>query len=115
MATAKGMRVNAPTVQFRANNPRGYNLKLTQRSLGFHWGNMPLQAKWFLLNTPDDFLSLEKLVNFWSSPQSIESINNGLGGIIIICKTSWFLALIYIRWNMVKEARALMLNGAFLR
>jgi hypothetical protein len=113
MATAKGMRANTPTVQFRATDPRGWNLELTQRSLDCHWENMPLQAKGFLLNARDGFLSLEELVDFWTSPQGIESLNDGCAG--TMCKTSWLLAIIYKRFNMAKEARALMLNGAFLR
>lgn len=71
---------------------------------------MPLSAKDFLLEKLDS-LSLHKLARFWSQPSVIDYAQGSIAG--SVCGASWFLALSYLKMDMIPEARALTLNGGF--
>lgn len=88
------------------------NIELTQEAIDRHWGALPAQAKAFILGSPDGMFSLSKLVKFWSLPQIVESTRGGIAG--SICGATWYLALVYLKLHMFKEARALTINGSFM-
>jgi len=60
------------------------------RSIDHHWKVMPPQVKEFALDSghlsQDGFISLQKLVDFWSLPQNIDITRR-----IDICGASWYL------------------------
>eukprot|EP00579_Thalassiosira_antarctica_P012385 CAMPEP_0201913032 /NCGR_PEP_ID=MMETSP0903-20130614/3550_1 /ASSEMBLY_ACC=CAM_ASM_000552 /TAXON_ID=420261 /ORGANISM="Thalassiosira antarctica, Strain CCMP982" /LENGTH=485 /DNA_ID=CAMNT_0048448129 /DNA_START=39 /DNA_END=1496 /DNA_ORIENTATION=- len=74
---------------------------------------MTPRVKEFILGqghlSQDGFISVQRLVGFWSSPQNIDMTQR-----IDICGASWYLALIYLRRGFLKVARALTINGAFI-
>jgi DNA-nicking Smr family endonuclease len=79
-------------------------------ALQFHWKTFPASAKQFILSTLDN-LSLQKLVDFWSTHTEYTS-GSVAGGIY---GASWYLALVYLNRGEVSKARALTLNGCFLQ
>lgn len=83
----------------------------TQDAIEFHWNTFSLQSKEFILKNQRD-MTLRKLTSFWSAPQQKDS--TGFGVASSLCGTSWFIALNYLAVDKVAEAKALILNGAFL-
>jgi len=82
-------------------------------AIEFHWKNLSLDLKHFLLKNPQE-LSLRKFVDFWtSSPARRENTSPQIAA--SICGCSWYLALNYMSIGEVVEARALILNGCFLQ
>lgn len=88
------------------------SVTLTQDAIDKHWDALPPQAKNFILNTPDGMFSLSHLIKFWSSDQNIQCTRGGIAG--SICGAAWYLALVYLKMHMYKEARALTINGSFI-
>lgn len=82
-------------------------------AIEYHWKILSLEVKNFLLEDPMQ-LCLQKLVNFWCAPQRKETSLSGQVAASIM-GSSYFLALNYTFIDKTVEARALILNGAFLR
>mmetsp|Transcript_8533 Transcript_8533/g.17660 ORF Transcript_8533/g.17660 Transcript_8533/m.17660 type:complete len:567 (-) Transcript_8533:61-1761(-) len=82
-------------------------------AIEYHWKILSLEVKFFLLEDPMQ-LCLQKLVNFWCAPQRKETSLSGQVAASIM-GSSYFLALNYTFIDKTVEARALILNGAFLR
>lgn len=120
---AQSKRTRTAAVRTTGNGPvrhpkPGYcndpNIELTKESIDRQWNVLPPQAKKFIMDSPDGMLPVSTLINFWSSPQNIEFTRGYLAGNSNICGASWYLALVYLKMRMWKEARALTVNGAFI-
>jgi len=81
-------------------------------AIEFHWKNLSLDLKRFLLASPQE-LSLRKFVDFWTAPSRRENTSPNIAA--SICGCSWYLALNYMSIGQIVEARALILNGCFLQ
>lgn len=81
-------------------------------AIEFHWKNLSLDLKKFLLGNPRD-LSLQKFVEYWTAPHRIDNTSPNIAA--SICGCSWYLALNYMNIGCAVEARALVLNGCFLQ
>eukprot|EP00571_Detonula_confervacea_P009215 CAMPEP_0172320536 /NCGR_PEP_ID=MMETSP1058-20130122/40741_1 /TAXON_ID=83371 /ORGANISM="Detonula confervacea, Strain CCMP 353" /LENGTH=519 /DNA_ID=CAMNT_0013035817 /DNA_START=64 /DNA_END=1623 /DNA_ORIENTATION=- len=81
-------------------------------AIEFHWKNLSLDLKQFLLKNPHE-LSLRKFVHFWTAPSRAENTSPNIAA--SICGCSWYLALNYMSIGKIVEARALTLNGCFLQ
>jgi len=90
------------------------NIQLTQEAMDRHWKTLPPQARDFILSCTqkDGMFPFSTLVDFWSSPENIEFTRGDIAG--SICAAVWYLASVYLRLKMYKEARALTVNGAFV-
>ncbi|KAL7529077.1 hypothetical protein ACHAXR_002789, partial [Thalassiosira sp. AJA248-18] len=75
-----------------------------------NWGELPHQAKPFLLTEPHR-IDLRNLIEFWKNPAVVRNTHGGIAE--FVCAKSWFLAKQYLKLSMVSEARALTLNGCF--
>ena len=118
---AKSKRARTAAARTTGNGPISHpepgccndpNIELSPESIDRNWGVLPPQAKEFILDGADGMFPLSALINFWSSPQSIESTSGNLAG--AICGASWYLALVYLKLRMWKEARSLTINGSFI-
>ena len=88
------------------------NVGFTQKDIDRHWEVFPNHVKDFILRSSDGYLSIIKLIKYWSSPQSIQFTRGDLA--VGICGTIWHLALVYLKLDMFNEAQALTINGSFL-
>ena len=86
-----------------------------QDTIDYQWHLLKAQPdlKRFLLENPPE-LSLRKLVDYWSHPKRIVNARNGGEIVSVTSGGSLFLALHYLFLGKVAEARALLMNGAFL-
>jgi DNA-nicking Smr family endonuclease len=85
----------------------------TLEAIDYHFDQAALTGlKPFLLADPSS-LNLKKFIDFWSSPENIDSTSPSVAA--SICGCSWYLALNYLSIGMLAEARALTLNGCFLQ
>ena len=86
------------------------NTKDINHSINKHWESMPEEARKFILEKEDT--SIHGFAKFWSRP-SVKQYT--MGNIASSgCGASWFIALQYLKLGLVREAKALTLNGAFL-
>mmetsp|Transcript_985 Transcript_985/g.2107 ORF Transcript_985/g.2107 Transcript_985/m.2107 type:complete len:644 (-) Transcript_985:238-2169(-) len=104
--------VNNNLLPIQNNNNPGSDTQEVLDVIEFHWKNLSLELKSFLLKNPQE-LSLNRFVDFWSSPIRIESTYPNIAA--SICGCSWYLALNYMSICKIVEARALILNGCFLQ
>lgn len=83
-----------------------------EKVLDHHWANLPREAKDFILRAldGDGFLTLQELVDFWTSPRHFEHASSNIARIMW---SSLYLALVHFRRKNLKDATALMLNGVF--
>ena len=98
-----------------SSGPKKHNLEssqMAQEAIYKQWQAFPAKFKDFIFQMLDG-LSLCKLLDFWLDPQYIGSTHGKIAG--SLCGASWYLALVYLNLNKMKEARALTLNGAFLQ
>ena len=102
---------NLPGV-IQANNTLPTNPQEIHDAIEFHWKNLSLDLKNFLLKNPQE-LSLKKFVEYWTRPSKIENTSPNIAA--SICGCSWYLALNYMSLGCIVEARALILNGCFLQ
>ena len=118
---AKSKRARTAAARTTGNGPVSYpkpgcckdpDIELTQESIDRHWSVLPPGAKRFILDTLDGMFPLSTLIKFWSLPQNIDSTRGNLAG--TICGASWYLALVYLKLRMWKEARSLTINGSFI-
>ena len=83
----------------------------------YGWGGMPHSSriKQFLLKDRvyANRLNLRELIIFWSSPVMSQCAMR-LANVLNTINCSWFLATRYLELGMVREARAMTLNGNFL-
>jgi DNA-nicking Smr family endonuclease len=84
----------------------------TLEAIDYHFDHLNTNLKSFLLSDPNT-LNLKKFVDFWASPENIDSTSPNLAA--SICGCSWYLGLNYLSIGMLAEARALTLNGCFLQ
>jgi len=92
--------------------PPGSTPEEINDAINFHWKNLSIELKTFLLKDPSQ-LSLSKFVQYWTTPSRIENTSPNIAA--SICGCSWYLALNYMSINKVVEARALILNGCFMQ
>lgn len=92
--------------------PKTINKQETMDAINFHWKNLSLDLKNFLLTSPSE-LSLRKFVEYWTAPSRIENTSPNIAA--SICGCSWYLALNYMQLGDIPAARALILNGCFLQ
>lgn len=88
------------------------NPKDVQDAIDFHWKILPIEIKMFLLRDPVK-LCLRKFVDFYSTQEQIENTSKNVAA--SICGCSWYLALQYMFLGKLSEAKALILNAAFLQ
>ena len=82
-----------------------------QDAIDYHWKTLSEEVKVFLMENPSE-MNLRKLLDFWTSPHQIECTGGKIAA--SMCGSSWYLALNYICIGKLMEAKALILNGAFL-
>lgn len=92
--------------------PKAINKQETMDAINFHWKNLSLDLKNFLLSSPSE-LSLRKFVEYWTAPSRIGNTSPSIAA--SICGCSWYLALSYMQLGDMPAARALILNGCFLQ
>lgn len=92
--------------------PKTINKQETMDAINFHWKNLSLDLKNFLLTSPSE-LSLRKFVEYWTAPSRIGNTSPNIAA--SICGCSWYLALNYMQLGDIPAARALILNGCFLQ
>jgi len=110
--TVRGTTDNGAVRNLKFNCDIDTNIELSQEAIDRHWDVLPPQSKRFIMDSPDGMFPLDKLIKFWSSPQHVESTQGSLAG--TICGAAWYLALVYMKLQKVKEARALTINGSFI-
>ena len=88
------------------------SMQILLKEIYCHWEAMPPKVRAFLLEKLNEFGLLE-LAKFWSKPAMIEYTRDGIAA--SIRGKSWFMATRYLKMGMLPEARALALNGSFLR
>ena len=88
------------------------NIDLSEEAVNRHWDAMPDGTKQFIYSSPDGMFSLSKLIKYWDASANRECTIAGIAG--STCGAMWYLALIHLRRNDFKTARALTINGAFL-
>mmetsp|Transcript_2067 Transcript_2067/g.3286 ORF Transcript_2067/g.3286 Transcript_2067/m.3286 type:complete len:539 (+) Transcript_2067:131-1747(+) len=84
----------------------------TLEAIDYHFDHLNTNLKSFLLSDPNT-LNLKRFVDFWSSPENIDSTSPNVAA--SICGCSWYLGMNYLSIGMLAEARALTLNGCFLQ
>jgi len=84
----------------------------TLEAIDYHFDHLNANLKSFLLSDPNT-LNLKRFVDFWRSPENIDSTSPNVAA--SICGCSWYLGLNYLSIGMLAEARALTLNGCFLQ
>jgi DNA-nicking Smr family endonuclease len=84
----------------------------TLEAIDYHFDHLNVNLKSFLLSDPNT-LNLKKFVDFWASPENVDSTSPSVAA--SICGCSWYLGLNYLSIGMIAEARALTLNGCFLQ
>ena len=105
-STAK-RRPNSVSIDGKNDDSRTVEQRL--EAIEYHWRSFSPLAKKFLLSNPRD-LTLEKLIQFWSSPDEIQ-----FAQMAVSIGTSHLLAYEYFNISAFENARALTLNGAFLQ
>mmetsp|Transcript_19636 Transcript_19636/g.32186 ORF Transcript_19636/g.32186 Transcript_19636/m.32186 type:complete len:538 (-) Transcript_19636:85-1698(-) len=86
--------------------------KETLEAIDYHFDHLNANLKPFLLSDPNT-LNLKRFVDFWSSPENIDSTSPNVAA--SICGCSLYLGMNYLSIGMLAEARALTLNGCFLQ
>lgn len=94
----------------RSNSGPRYNTLLAQ-NCDRHWAEFPPQAKSFILNSPCR-IALGSLFDFWSAPQHVHYTRGSAA--VNTYSAAWHLALLHLDMGMVREARALTINGSFI-
>jgi len=84
----------------------------TLEAIDYHFDHLNTNLKSFLLSDPNT-LNLKRFVDFWRSPENIDSTSPNVAA--SICGCSWYLGMNYLSIGMLAEARALTLNGCFLQ
>eukprot|EP00577_Skeletonema_sp_RCC1716_P011050 CAMPEP_0113434906 /NCGR_PEP_ID=MMETSP0013_2-20120614/35931_1 /TAXON_ID=2843 ORGANISM="Skeletonema costatum, Strain 1716" /NCGR_SAMPLE_ID=MMETSP0013_2 /ASSEMBLY_ACC=CAM_ASM_000158 /LENGTH=519 /DNA_ID=CAMNT_0000325123 /DNA_START=90 /DNA_END=1646 /DNA_ORIENTATION=+ /assembly_acc=CAM_ASM_000158 len=80
----------------------------TLEAIDYHFDHLNTNLKSFLLSDPNT-LNLKRFVDFWSSPENIDSTSPN------VAASSAVAHGIYLSIGMLAEARALTLNGCFLQ
>jgi DNA-nicking Smr family endonuclease len=89
-------------------------MKDVQNAIAYHWSTLSPDAEGFLLSEPNR-IDLTKLLQFWSGEEehkrccTSDCIGDAMVG------SSFYLALNYLRIGKLTEARAMVLNGYFLK
>ena len=83
-----------------------------ERHLRRDWESLPYQLRRFVLDQHQNCISLNDLVKFWSNPTMAEYTRGSAAK--RVCDALWSLAKEYLPISSSK-ARALTLNGSFLR
>ncbi|KAL9188248.1 hypothetical protein ACHAXT_006626 [Thalassiosira profunda] len=81
-------------------------------SIEYHWKVLSSDVKRFLLANPRQ-MDLRRLAAFWSQPQRADVAKGACA--YSISGASWFLALNYLFLEKLDEAKALILNGAYMQ
>ena len=90
----------------------GQSVQQLQRMLEQQWDRLPKQARQLLVEAAKP-VDLRALVAFWTLPMWREFARGTIA--LNLSDSSSLMALIYLKLGQVTEARALALNGAFIR
>jgi hypothetical protein len=90
----------------------GQSVQQLQRMLEQLWDRLPKQARQLLVEAAQP-VDLRALVAFWTLPMWREFARGTIA--LNLSDSSSLMALIYLKLGQVTEARALALNGAFIR
>jgi len=108
----RGTTDNGPALNLNLNCDIDTNIELSQEAIDRQWDVFPPQAKSFITDAPDGMFPLDKLIKFWSLPQHDDSTQGRHAD--TIWGAAWYLALVYMKLQKFKEARALTINGSFI-